>query len=193
MKAKRTNKRKCSIEDRLENLEYLVEKLKQKGEKYELVYVASGGQHVDTIQTQNVYTTKSREEKSETSSPYVSNKTDRIRQCIELLMAEKYGNSDEPLFNIQAHWQAIYRILVDKDYCRDSDFDGFDAFIHTVMPEKVNKPYAKASVKQISQTDFSKPFKEWVFDHQTSKTRKPFDRMVAVTQKFLDIIEENRL
>ena len=75
MKAKRTNKRKRSIEDRLENLEYLVEKLKQKGEKYELVYVASGGQHVDTIQTQNVYTTKSREEKSETSSPYVSNKT----------------------------------------------------------------------------------------------------------------------
>ena len=106
-------------------------------------------------------------------------------------MQEKYGN--ETLFNKQSHWQAVYRILVDKGYCRDSDFDGFDAFIRTVMPKKVNKPYVKASVKQISQTDFVKPFKKWTFDDQTSKTRKPFDRMVTVAQRFLDIMEENRL
>ena len=73
----------------------------------------------------------------------------RIRRCIALLMTERYG--DEPLFNLQGHWQAVYRILVDKGYCRDSDFDGFDAFIRTVMPEKVNKPYKKDSVKQISK------------------------------------------
>ena len=70
---------------------------------------------------------------------------ENIRQCIALLMEEMYG--DEPLFNLQGHWQAVYRILVDKGYCRDSDFDGFDAFIRTVMPEKVNKPYKKDSVK----------------------------------------------
>ena len=116
---------------------------------------------------------------------------ERIQQCIALLMTERLG--DEPLFSLQGHWQAVYRILVDKGYCRDSDFDGFDAFIRRVMPEEVNKPYKKESVKQISQTDFVKPFVEWSFDIQTSKTRRPFDRMTAIARRFREILEENGL
>ena len=114
-----------------------------------------------------------------------------IRHCIAMLMQEGYGK--EALFNQQSHWQAVYRILVDKGYCRDSDFDGFDMFIRTVMPEEVNKPYSKGSVKQISQTDFVRPFEEWKYDALTSKTRKPFERMVAVASRFKSILEENRL
>ena len=116
---------------------------------------------------------------------------ERIRRCIGLLMAERYGN--ELLFNLQGHWQAVYRILVDKGYCRESDFDGFDAFIRRVMPEKVNKPYKKESVKQISKTDFALPFDRWHYDPQTSTTRKPYDRMVAVARRFKAILEENGL
>ena len=116
---------------------------------------------------------------------------DRIKKCIAQLMTERYG--DEPLFNIQGHWQAVYRILVDKDYCRDSDFDGFDTFIRTVIPDKVNKPYKKDSVKQISQTDFTLPFERWHYDPQTSMTRKPYDRMVAIATRFKQILEENGL
>ncbi len=114
-----------------------------------------------------------------------------IKLCITLLMQEKYG--EEPLFNQQNHWQAVYRILVDKGYCRDSDFDGFDTFVRMVMPEEVNKPYSKGSVKQISQTDFVRPFEEWKYDALTSKTRKPFERMVAVASRFKSILEENGL
>ena len=116
---------------------------------------------------------------------------DRLKKCIALLMDERYG--DEPLFNQQSHWQAVYRILVDKDYCRDSDFDGFDTFIRTVMPDKVNKPYKKDSVKQISQTDFTLPFERWHYDPQTSMTRKPYDRMVTIATRFKQILEENGL
>ena len=116
---------------------------------------------------------------------------DRIKKCIAQLMTERYG--DEPLFNQQSHWQALYRILVDKDYCRDSDFDGFDTFIRTVMPDKVNKPYKKGSVKQISQTDFTLPFERWHYDPQTSTTRKPYDRMVSIATRFKQILEENGL
>ena len=71
---------------------------------------------------------------------------------------------EEPLFKLQNHWQAIYRILVDKHFCKDSDFDGFDLYIKKVMPNQVNAIYTKASVKQISQTDFNKPFVNWKFD-----------------------------
>ena len=133
------------------------------------------------------------------SEPKSKNVYERIRDCIELLMQEKYteqvGNRTvvEPLFNQQSHWQAVYRVLADKEYCEDSDFDGFDVLARKSMPDKVNKPYSKASVKQISQTDFCRPFCEWKFDEETSRTRKPFDRMVAVTQRFLEILEGNGL
>ena len=112
-------------------------------------------------------------------------------QCIALLMTERYG--EEPLFCLQGHWQAVYRILVDKGYCRDSDFDGFDAFIRRVMPKEVNKPYKKDSVKQVSKTDFALPFERWHYDPQTSTTRKPYDRMVAIATRFKEILEENGL
>ena len=116
---------------------------------------------------------------------------ERIRQCIALLMAERYG--DETLFNIQGHWQAVYRILVDKGFCRDSDFNGFDAFIQEVMPEKVNKPYKRDSVRNINKTDFNKPFDKWKYNAETSGKRIPYDRMVAVASRFKSILEENGL
>lgn len=116
----------------------------------------------------------------------------RITRCLELLMQEKWSDG-KPLFNQQNHWQAVYRILVDKGYCRDSDFDGFDAFILSVMPEKVNKPYKKESLKQISQTDFVRSFDKWSYDPKLSGTRKPYDRMLAVASQFKEILERKDL
>ena len=167
------------------------------GSKIEVVYVASGGQHVET---QYISLTPNpspkgegnfKRREKESAKSFKEDAAERIRHCIALLMQEKCGN--EPLFNQQNHWQAVYRILVDKGYCRDSDFDGFDVFIRTVMPEEVNKPYSKGSLKQISQTDFVRPFNEWRYDVLTSKTRKPYDRMVAVARRFLEILEEKGL
>ena len=116
---------------------------------------------------------------------------ERIRRCIGLLMVERYGN--EPLFNLQGHWQAVYRILVDKGYCRESDFDGFDVFVRRVMPEKVNKPYRHDSVRNINKTDFNKPFTKWHYSTETSGNRIPYERMVAVASRFSAILEDNGL
>ena len=116
---------------------------------------------------------------------------ERIRRCIGLLMVERYGN--ELLFNLQGHWQAVYRILVDKGYCRESDFDGFDVFVRRVMPEKVNKPYRHDSVRNINKTDFNKPFTKWHYSTETSGNRIPYERMVAVASRFSAILEDNGL
>lgn len=167
----------------------------------------SGSQQIEHLDAQYIYqngsseaaTVKSVQKDSKESICSHHSIYDRIRHCISLLMQEKYSEQDgertviEPLFNQQSHWQAVYRDLVDKEYCEDSDFDGFDIFIRKSMPDKVNKPYSKASVKQISQTDFCRPFCDWKFDPETSKTRKPYDRMAAVAQRFLEIMKENGL
>jgi hypothetical protein len=183
----------------LKKLNELLELLHQTGNKQQgsnntLIYVSPGAQYVKNLyqqQTPLPNLTPTPSPKGEGKEPARKDTKALIRQSISLLMQERHG--DEPLFNQQSHWQAIYRILVDKGYCRDSDFDGFDIFIRSVMPEEVNKPYRKESVKNISQTDFGKPFEQWRFDPETSKTRKPYDRMVAVAQRFKEILEENGL
>ncbi|MCR5130916.1 MAG: hypothetical protein K6C10_05580 [Prevotella sp.] len=83
--------------------------------------------------------------------------------------------------------------MVDWKYCAASDFDGFDAFIRRVMPEKVNKPYSKSSVKQISQTVFDRPHKDWKFDPMLMKTRAPYDRMQKIAERFQTILLEHGL
>ena len=114
------------------------------GSHLSFYYFASGSQYIDKVdhfygdKYQKQDTSPDTPVKDTPLSPELSI-SDLIRKSIALLMEERAG--DEPLFNLQGHWQAVYRILVDKGYCRDSDFDGFDAFIRTVMPEKVNKPY----------------------------------------------------
>jgi len=193
-----------SDEDFLEQFGRLLERLRQdggipSGSHFHFVYVAPGAQHVETqIITSPCPPAKGGgnfkgEEnlKKGKEESFKGDTAEHIRQCIALLMQEKCGN--EPLFNQQSHWQAVYRILVDKGYCSESDFDGFDTFIRKVMPEEVNKPYLKGSVKQISQTDFVRPFNEWRYDALTSKTRRPYDRMFAVTKRFLEVLEENGL
>ncbi len=214
--------------DVLKLVKELLEQLRRadkdrQGSKIEFVYVASGGQHVETqikieahpgppkphpltpsptgegerprggklpevLATDEAMALWREDRSGEQSQAQTQSQEERIRQSIALLMEERYG--EEQLFNLQGHWQAVYRILVDKGYCRDSDFNGFDAFIQRVMPAKVNKPYKKDSVKQISKTDFALPFDRWHYDPQTSTTRKPFDRMVAVATRFHEILEE---
>ena len=171
--------------------------LKNFGSHLQIVYVASGGQHVET--QINMGKTHPGPETHpgppcvgrEKGAGELPEEDERIRQSIVLLMKEQYG--DEPLFNLQGHWQAVYRILVDKGYCRDSDFDGFDTLIRRVMPEEVNKPYKKDSVRNINKTSFNKPFDKWRYDPDDYGTRKPFERMVAIARRFKEILEENGL
>ena len=172
----------------------------QQGSHFQFVYVASQPQ----AETHPCPPCLGREKRAESSATTLYPAPDpaperggelvveeRIRRCIGLLMAERYGN--EPLFNLQGHWQAVYRILVDKGYCRDSDFDGFDVFVRRVMPEKVNKPYRHDSVRNINKTDFNKPFTKWHYSTETAGNRIPYERMVAVASRFSAILEDNGL
>lgn len=198
----------------------LLEELNQAGYKLSGNIVVniyrSGSQHVDRVENQYIgirptkaaakdkatapkTTTKAKPPKTPKAStnpkhpaaPLPDSLRSQLRECLALLMQERFGS--EPLLNRQSHWQAVYRILVDKGYCADSDFNGFDSFIRGVMPEVVNKPYTKGSVKMISQTPFVRPFGEWKFDPLIFKTRKPFERMVAVASRFLTLMDEHGL
>ena len=173
--------------------------LKNFGSHINVIHVSADAQYVGHIETQyfgghsqqvnDAPHPSATQENTKVELPAALSTEEWIRRSIALLMTERYG--EEPLFNLQNHWQAIYRILVDKGFCRDSDFEGFDAFIRRVMPEEVNKPYKKDSVRNINKTNFNKPFDKWRYDPDDFGTRKPFDRMVAIARRFKDILEEN--
>ena len=111
-----------------------------------------------------------------------------IRHCLELLMKERYNGTDELLFNKKSHWQGVFRLLSDAGMYGSDDFDFFDLLMKRVMPRKVNAPYSRASVKNISQTLFNKPFIRWHYDPGLMKRREPYDRMVAIVKRFTELL-----
>jgi hypothetical protein len=98
------------------------------------------------------------------------------------------GKKDELLFNKKSHWQGVFRLLSDAGMYGSDDFDFFDQLMKRVMPRKVNAPYSRASVKNISQTLFNKPFIRWHYDPGLMKRREPYDRMVAIVKRFTELL-----
>ena len=114
---------------------------------------------------------------------------DNICRCLERLMVEEW-KPGERLFNKQAHWQAVFRVLSDEGLFADDDFDGFDSWVKRTISSELRRLYSKQSVKNISQTLFCKPFRQWKYDSTLMKKRDPFDRMKRIAERFEQLLNE---
>ena len=114
---------------------------------------------------------------------------DNICRCLERLMVEEW-KPGERLFNKQTHWQAVFRIMSDAGLFADDDFDGFDSWVKRTIPSELRRLYSKQSVKNISQTLFCKPFRQWKYDSTLMKKRDPFDRMKRIAERFEQLLNE---
>lgn len=116
-----------------------------------------------------------------------------LRKCIALLM-ESRDDKGRYIFRSKNHWQAIYRIVVDRQLgVSDGDYAGFESLVWKIEPHGCRIPFSPSALKQISKTNFTKPFNRWCYDPVYFKTRKPYDQMVAVVSKFIELLEENGL
>ena len=98
--------------DALEFINRLLERLHQAdytnhGSKIEVVYVASGGQHVETIQSQNIYTNKRQSVSEEPNS--VTPPPEAMERAVERTMAQGYWWASTA-------WAVVYRIYQMKGY-----------------------------------------------------------------------------
>lgn len=126
-------------------------------------------------------------------SPSTTKTEDAIRECIQQLMNEKDG-SGKNLFKNKSHWQAIYRIIVDKGLgIADGDYAGFERLVRWIQPDNCRVPFSLYALKHITNTNFTKPFSKWVYDKAYFKKRKPYDDMVAVAIRFRELLEERGL
>ena len=71
------------------------------GSKIEIVYVASGGQHVETIQSQNIYTYKRQSASEEPTS--VTPSPEAMARAVERTMAQGFWWASTA-------WAVVYRV-----------------------------------------------------------------------------------
>ena len=79
----------------------------KQGSKIEIVYVASGGQHVETIQSQNIYTNKRQSVSEEPNS--VTPPPGAMARAVEQTMAQGYWWASTA-------WAVVYRVYQMKGY-----------------------------------------------------------------------------
>ena len=78
-----------------------------QGSKIEFVYVASGGQHVETIQSQNIYTYKRQDASEKPTS--VTPPPEAMARAVERTMAQGYWWASTA-------WAVVYRVYQMKGY-----------------------------------------------------------------------------
>jgi hypothetical protein len=116
-----------------------------------------------------------------------------IRQLMDVTVAHRSGVM-RPLFCRAAHWQAIYRIMVDYNLgASEGDFVGFSKLATQIMPEGCRVPFSYDALRDISKTPFVRPFAKWHYDNVYFRTRKPYEQMNQVATAFLQLLKEKGL
>ena len=91
----------------------------------------------------------------------------------------------------KVHWQAIFRILVDRGIYPDgTDYRGFCCYMEEVFPtEEYRVPLSYQSLKGISRTMYVRPFAEWRFDAAYGISRSSYERMYRIAATLDELLE----
>ena len=113
-----------------------------------------------------------------------------IAEALSKLMSFR-GPDGRYLVTRKVHWQAIFRILVDRGIYPDgTDYRGFCYYMEGMCPVGGYRvPLSYQSLKSISRTMFVRPFTEWRYDAVYGISRQSYERMyriAATLNKLLD-------
>ena len=91
----------------------------------------------------------------------------------------------------KVHWQAIFRILVDRGIYPDgTDYRGFCCYMEEVFPTaEWRVPLSYQSLKGISRTMYVRPFAEWRYDTVYGISRQAYERMYRIAATLNELLE----
>jgi hypothetical protein len=91
----------------------------------------------------------------------------------------------------KVHWQAIFRILVDRGIYPDgTDYRGFCCYMEEVFPTaECRVPLSYQSLKGISRTMYVRPFTEWRYDTVYGISRQAYERMYRIAATLNELLE----
>ncbi len=122
-------------------------------------------------------------------SPRGEGATD-IAESLSKLMNYR-GLDGRYLVTRKVHWQAIFRILVDRGIYPDgTDYRGFCYYMEEVFPtEEYRVPLSYQSLKGISRTMYVRPFTEWRYDAVYGISRQAYERMYRIAATLNELLE----
>ena len=91
----------------------------------------------------------------------------------------------------KVHWQAIFRILVDRGIYPDgTDYRGFCCYMEEVFPTaECRVPLSYQSLKGISRTMYVRPFTEWRYDAVYGINLQAYERMYRIAATLNELLE----
>ena len=91
----------------------------------------------------------------------------------------------------KVHWQAVYRVLVDRGIYPDgTDYRGFCYYMEEVFPTaECRVPLSYQSLKGISRTMYVRPFTEWRYDAVYGISRQAYERMYRIAATLNELLE----
>ena len=91
----------------------------------------------------------------------------------------------------KVHWQAIFRILVDRGIYPDgTDYRGFCCYMDGVCSaDSYRVPLSYQSLKGISRTMYVRPFTEWRYDAAYGISRQAYERMYRIAATLDELLE----
>ena len=115
-----------------------------------------------------------------------------IAEGLSKLMSFR-GPDGRYLVTRKVHWQAIFRILVDRGIYPDgTDYRGFCCYMEEVFPTaEWRVPLDYHSLKNISQTMFVRPFVEWRYDAVYNIKFKSYHQMYRIAALLDEQLSEN--
>ena len=108
-----------------------------------------------------------------------------IRRGLQLLL--DYRTPDgRYLVTRKVHWQAVYRVLVDKGwYDASLGYAAFVDYIRSVAPPGGFRIMPDVeTIRHISQTLYARPFAQWRYDAAYGTKRWAYERMRAMAEIF---------
>ena len=164
-------------EEALGFINRLLERLHQAdftnhGSKIEVVYVASGGQHVETIQSQNIYTYRRQDVSEEPTS--VIPPPAAMARAVERTMAQGYWWASTA-------WAVVYRIY---------QMEGFTGSIRQFVREVKEWPWQKALAFPCTYDSIQKPIVSGKLSGSIDKWKEDGapEQMQRLAQRLLDLL-----
>ena len=96
----------------------------------------------------------------------------------------------EKLFNQKNHWIAIFRVLADKGWFQNTDYKGFALYMQALNSGKFRIPCEYEAVKKITKTIFTQALSSWHYDAIYHKSREPYERMLRVANRYMEIFKQ---
>ena len=113
-----------------------------------------------------------------------------IAEALSELMQQRTPDG-RYLVTRKVHWQAIFRILVDRGiYSDGTDYRGFCYYVEGMCPaDGYRVPLSYQSLKSISRTMYVRPFTEWRYDAVYSISRQAYERMCRIAVVLNNLLE----